>query len=66
MGTQQSGVLNLRIADVVRDRDILKTARFYAQAVLREDPDLALARNQPILATYARLKAHKEIWNYIS
>ena len=66
MGTQQSGVLNLRIADVVRDRDILKTARYYAQAVLGEDPDLALAKNQPILATYSRLKAHKEIWNYIS
>lgn len=66
MGTQQSGVLNLRIADVVKDRDILKTARFYAQAVLREDPELKLPGNRPVLNTYARLKAHKEIWNYIS
>ena len=66
MGTQQSGVLNLKIADVVRDSDILKTARFYAQAVLREDPELTLSRNQVVRDAYARLKAHKEIWNYIS
>lgn len=66
MGTQQSGVLNLRIADVVRDNEILKTARFYAQRILHEDPELSLEKNQRILATYARLKAHKEIWNYIS
>ena len=66
MGTQQSGVLNLKIADVVRDHDILKTARFYAQRLLREDPDLAQEKNRQIRATYSRLKAHKEIWNYIS
>ncbi len=66
MGTQQSGVLNLKIADVVRDNDILKTARFYALRILREDPDLNLEKNRLLLATYQRLKAHKEIWNYIS
>jgi RecG-like helicase len=27
MGTQQSGVLNLQIADIVRDRDILAGQR---------------------------------------
>jgi ATP-dependent DNA helicase RecG len=30
MGTQQSGVLNLQIADLVKDRDILNLARNYA------------------------------------
>ena len=30
MGTQQSGVLNLQIADIVKDRDILMLARNYA------------------------------------
>jgi len=28
MGTQQSGMLNLKIADIVKINDILKTARF--------------------------------------
>jgi RecG-like helicase len=30
MGTQQSGVLNLQIADIVKDREILSLARHHA------------------------------------
>ena len=37
MGTQQSGVLNLQIADIVRDRDILMLARNYALKILKDD-----------------------------
>ncbi|NER11384.1 ATP-dependent DNA helicase RecG [Muriicola jejuensis] len=66
MGTQQSGLLNLKIADIVRDNDILKTARFYALRILQEDPDLALEKNLPIRQTYAELLRHRNIWNYIS
>ncbi len=66
MGTQQSGLLNLKIADIVRDNDILKTARYYALRVLQEDPDLALEKNLPIRQTYAELLRHRNIWNYIS
>jgi len=35
MGTQQSGVLNLKIADIVKDNDILKTARYHAIQLLK-------------------------------
>jgi ATP-dependent DNA helicase RecG len=42
MGTQQSGVLNLQIADIVRDRDILALAR-ESHKNLTDD---ALYRNQ--------------------
>lgn len=66
MGTQQSGVLNLKIADIVKDNDILKTARHYAVNTLREDPSLAFPGNQIIRYTYAQLAKHKNIWNYIS
>ncbi len=66
MGTQQSGLLNLKIADIVRDNEILKTARFYALRILQEDPDLVLEKNAPIRQTYAELLRHKNIWNYIS
>jgi ATP-dependent DNA helicase RecG len=66
MGTQQSGLLNLKIADIVRDNDILKTARYYALRVLQEDPDLALEKNHPIRQTYSELLRQKNIWNYIS
>lgn len=66
MGTQQSGVLNLKIADIVRDNDILKTARYYAMKILSDDPSLASEKNKVILYTYQQLAKHKNIWNYIS
>ena len=34
MGKQQSGILNLKIADLVKDRDILELARHHALKVL--------------------------------
>ena len=66
MGTQQSGVLNLRIADIVKDSEILKIARSYAFQVLKGDPNLVSAENRPINATLMQLTKYKNIWNYIS
>lgn len=66
MGTQQSGILKLRIADVVKDREILSEARYHASRILKEDPGLALDKNQVIRATYSRFSKGKNIWDYIS
>lgn len=66
MGTQQSGILHLKIADIVRDNDILTTARHYATKILKEDPSLAMEKNKTLLFTYQQLAKHKNIWNYIS
>lgn len=66
MGTQQSGVLNLRIADIVKDTEILKIARSYAMRVLKADPNLSSEENFPIKNTYAQLIKYRNIWNYIS
>ncbi|MDX1462638.1 MAG: ATP-dependent DNA helicase RecG [Marinirhabdus sp.] len=66
MGTQQSGVLNLRIADLIKDTEILKLARSYAIQVLKADPTLSKPENAPIKHTYAELVKYKNIWNYIS
>ena len=66
MGTQQSGVLNLKIADVVKDKDILQTARYYAKKILNADPSLSASENKMILNTYKQLSKYKNIWNYIS
>jgi len=66
MGTQQSGILALKIADLVKDNEILKTARFYAQRTLKEDPGLSLEKNSVLRLAYAQLIKHKTIWNYIS
>jgi ATP-dependent DNA helicase RecG len=66
MGTQQSGVLNLRIADVIKDNDILKTARYYAMQILKKDPGLNLPEHKIYKYIYARIAKYKNIWNYIS
>ncbi|KJD36209.1 ATP-dependent DNA helicase [Tamlana sedimentorum] len=66
MGTQQSGVLNLRIADIVKDNAILNSARHYAKLTLQNDNNLSAPENQVILNTYKQLAKFKNIWNYIS
>lgn len=66
MGTQQSGVLNLKIADIVKDNDILKAARARTLKLLKEDPGLELEKNKVVRFTYAQLAKYKNIWNYIS
>ena len=66
MGTQQSGLLNLKIADIVKDNDILKTARYYALKLLKEDPILEKPENLIVRHMYAQLVKHKNIWTYIS
>ncbi len=45
-GTQQSGVMDLKIADLAHDGQILTLARSAAQAILNEDPNLTTAQNQ--------------------
>ena len=66
MGTQQSGILALKIADVVQDSDILKTARFYAQQLLKNDPGLAANTHKMVREKMARMEVFKNIWDYIS
>lgn len=66
MGTQQSGVLNLKIADIIKDKDILQQARYYAKEILKNDPSLTKPANKYILNTYKQLSKYKNIWNYIS
>ena len=66
MGTQQSGVLNLKIADVIKDKDILQHARHYAKSILKSDPSISLPEHKVLRYTYSQLTKYKNIWNYIS
>jgi ATP-dependent DNA helicase RecG len=45
-GTQQSGVADLKLANLAQDGRILQLARQAAQSVLDEDPELALEKNK--------------------
>jgi ATP-dependent DNA helicase RecG len=66
MGTQQSGVLNLQIADLVKDRDILNLARNYAVKILKEDTALEKPVNSILRKVFMEISKRKNIWNYIS
>ena len=66
MGTQQSGVLNLQIADLVRDRDILQVARHEAIKLLKKDASMTLPEHQTLRMVFMEMSKKKNIWNYIS
>ena len=66
MGTQQSGVLNLKIADVVKDSQILVAARNTAISLLQEDSNLSKPENANINRAYTVLSKNSKIWSNIS
>ena len=66
MGTQQSGVLNLKIADVVKDSQILVAARNTAISLLQEDSNLSKPENANINRAYSVLSKNSKIWSNIS
>ncbi|SDW97143.1 ATP-dependent DNA helicase RecG [Lutibacter oricola] len=66
MGTQQSGVLNLKIADIVKDSHLLKSARSFAINLLANDPTLSLDENLNIKIAYTEISKNSTIWQNIS
>ena len=66
MGKQQSGVLNLQIADLVRDKDILVVARNIAFRILKDDAPMEKPKNEILKNVYIELTKKSNIWNYIS
>ena len=65
MGTQQSGVLNLRIADIVKDKDILAVARYHAIKVLTNDPKLENPSHQNTRAVLGNIMREGVFWRHI-
>ena len=66
MGTQQSGVLNLKIADVVKDSPILFRARNSALEILQDDQNLTKIKNNRIQKTYTEISKTTGAWSNIS
>lgn len=65
-GTQQSGVLDLLIADISKDTKILQAARNAASDLLESDPDLGKPENQNILRHINSLKKSVVNWGRVS
>jgi len=66
MGTQQSGVTDLLIADLSKDAPLLTLARDAAELTLTNDPDLSKEENRPILQQIRNQKKHAVNWSRIS
>ncbi|HEY0356157.1 MAG TPA: ATP-dependent DNA helicase RecG, partial [Flavisolibacter sp.] len=64
-GTRQSGSLNFRLADIVKDKAMLDAAREYAEQTIEKDPELDSADN--LLLKHYLLSLHgKTPWSRIS
>ncbi len=66
MGTRQSGALDLLVSDLVKDGEILKTARIAAQELMIEDPELQLHQNQVIKNHIESFNTNVVNWGRIS
>lgn len=66
-GTQQSGVaFNLKIANLVRDGEIVNFAREIVEQVLDEDPTLERPQNQMLIRQLRKLNGNRYNWGLIS
>lgn len=66
MGTQQSGVLDLLIADLGKDNEILHRAREAAVEILDHDPELKTPDNQVIRIQIESSKNYEMNWSRIA
>lgn len=66
-GTQQSGIpFNLKIADIVRDNDILYLAREIAEKLIEKDPKLEQQEHSVLKQQLSRLGGNRYDWSMIS
>ncbi|MBN2745363.1 MAG: ATP-dependent DNA helicase RecG [Bacteroidales bacterium] len=65
-GTKQSGLLNLKLADIAVDENILRAARNSAETILSNDPNLLLQENLPIRQHLVQNQKSSFDWSKIS
>jgi ATP-dependent DNA helicase RecG len=66
-GTQQSGLpINLKIANLGRDQQLLQFVRNIAEHILQKDPQLNLPENQLLKRELDKQNKNKLIWSMIS
>lgn len=64
-GTQQSGILNLKIADLATDVKILQEARIIASKILEEDSELCEKKNSILKNQLEELTKTKTAWSKV-
>jgi ATP-dependent DNA helicase RecG len=66
MGTQQSGALDLLIADLGKDGHLLQLAREAAIELLDDDPELSKVENKVVNVQVATMRKSSVNWSRIS
>lgn len=66
MGTQQSGILNLKLADLSRDAQIVKLARNKAEEMIQKDPTFSEKDHQALAKRMKKVLETKPNWSRIS
>jgi ATP-dependent DNA helicase RecG len=64
-GTRQSGALNLRLADLIKDKQILNAAKDFAENLVEKDPEINLPENLNLKHFLLSLQG-KTPWSKIS
>ncbi len=65
-GTQQSGIIPLKLADIVRDEKLLTYARDMALKIVEEDSSLRLSKNRPLADYLDEIDKFQTNWGEIS
>lgn len=66
LGTQQSGVVNFKRLDLLKDFSIIKQTKDLVSAILKKDPQLQSLSNQSMKAFYLKNFRAKTKWSKIS
>ena len=64
-GTQQSGILDLKLADLAKDGQILQMARNAAQQILEEDAELNLNKNKVYKEYLVNKQKNRPDWSKV-
>jgi ATP-dependent DNA helicase RecG len=66
LGTQQSGVLDLKVADISKDQQLVVYARTIAQNLIQNDAGIIHEENFPIRRKISKILKSKPNWGQIS
>lgn len=66
LGTQQSGILDLKVADISKDQQLVVYSRSIATKLLEEDADIMKEENYPIRRRISKILKSKPNWGQIS
>jgi ATP-dependent DNA helicase RecG len=65
-GTQQSGLVDFKVANLIQDQNILQVARHFARNIIEKDPGLMQKFNSRLKKYLSEQKILKQDWGRIS